>query len=233
MRHSIPLSGALAPRGHAQEMPLTNAHWHLGRNLCKTVLPQPLREHALRHLAPALLSRNPQPAFCSALLHHSSSSRPSYPLSQPDRAAASTPAQQLASFSACKAGSRTHSGDMSSGSHRALTSSSFAGLELAAFSGQHGLRRSVRLKAISEHGHCGEDGLVKGAGVVCLLFVSYIAPHVHSMVPLAVGFCLVLCNPAVMVFCTVISSGCHDTEPCVNCICQWSSALISSSITQR
>jgi len=190
MRHSIPQAGALAPRGRAQEMPLTNAHWHLGRNLCNTVLHQPIRDHALRHLAPALLCKNPQPAFCSASLHPSSSSRPSYLLSQPGRAAESTPAQQLASFSACRAGSRTQLGGMSSGSHR--TSSSFAGLEPAAFSGQHGLRRSVRLKAISEHGHCGEDGLVKGAGVVCLLSVSYIAPHVPSVVPLAVGFCLVL-----------------------------------------
>ena len=51
-------------------------------------------------------------------------------------------------------------------SKRALTSRSFQGLEPAAFSAQHGLRKSVRLKAISDKGHCGEEGLVKGAGVV-------------------------------------------------------------------
>ena len=166
MQQSACRIGALAPRRHTQTMPASNAQWRLGKQLCKHVLSQPLKHHPqLRHLAQAVPCHRSQPAFCSATEHHSShSSLPG--LSQPVYRA--TARQQAGSMAvrAAAAASRTSLGGAFAASQRALTSSCFQGLEPASFSGQHGLRRSVRLKAVSEKGHCGEEGLVKGAGVV-------------------------------------------------------------------
>lgn len=168
MQQSARQVGALAPRRQSQAMPASSVQWRLGKQLCKHLISRPLKHHAqLRHLSQAVPAQPSQLAFCSATEHHISQSSLPGPSQPVCRATAHQQARGMALRAA--AAGRTPSGGMLAASHRALTSSSFPGLEPAAFSGQHGLRRSVRLKALSEKGHCGEEGLVKGAGVVCTL----------------------------------------------------------------
>ena len=157
MQQSARQVGALAPRGQSHTMRSSSAHWRLGTQLCRQ-FSQPLR-----HLSRSEPSRIAKSASCSMRgpsSSHSSSTVPSQPAFTPQQAHSTA----LGASAAVRSGSSL--GSMFSASQRALTSSGFSGLEPAAYSGQHGLRRSVRLKAISEKGHCGEDGLVKGAGVV-------------------------------------------------------------------
>ncbi len=161
MQRSVRQVGALTPRGHTQTMPPSGAQWCLSRQLCRHMFLQPHQKHGLlRQLPAGVPSCTSKPAFCSATAPDSSHS--SFP-GLPQPACRATAHQQALRAAAA---ARTSMGGMFAASKRALTSRSFQGLEPAAFSAQHGLRKSVRLKAISDKGHCGEEGLVKGAGVV-------------------------------------------------------------------
>lgn len=166
MHQSARHPGALAPRLHTHRMLACNAQWHGGRYLCHSLLFGQLRDYGVRHLRHITPSGTPLSVFCSAFLHSSAHSiwLQNSQASAASAAACSVTSPRQASCRAPAAIASLSFEGMHSG--RAFTSTSFQGLEPAAFSAQHGLRRSVRLKAVSEKGHCGEDGLVKGAGVV-------------------------------------------------------------------
>ena len=163
MRQSVRDPGALA-RLQAHQMLASSAFLGSGTHLQHFRLIQQLRQHALgclHQLAPVILHKPPQAATRSASLH-SRSQQSCFQACQASIAACSLPAAQRACpavGTSCFRG--LHSTSLSG-------SSGFPWLEPAAASNQHGLRRSVRLKAAgeAEKGHCGEDGLVKGAGVV-------------------------------------------------------------------
>ena len=183
--------GALTPRGHTHTMPPSSAQWRLSKQLCRHMFSQHHGKHVLlRQLSPGVPSRTSQPALCSATEPHNSHS--SFPgLPQPAcRAAAHQRARSTKLRASAAAGTALRG--MFAASQRTLTSRSFQGLEPAAFSAQHGLRKSVRLKAISDKGHCGEEGLVKGAGVVrshaspAYLALSSCMRHDHRLIPAVV-----------------------------------------------
>ena len=163
MRQSVRDPGALA-RLQAHQMLASSAFRGSGTHLQHFRLIQQLRHHALgrlHQLAPVIPHKIPQAATCSASLR-SRNQQSRFQACQANIAACSLPAAQQAfptAGSSCFRG--LHSTSLSG-------SSGFPWLEPAAASNQHGLRRSVRLKAVgeAEKGHCGEDGLVKGAGVV-------------------------------------------------------------------
>ena len=171
MQHRTETSGALAPPTHRHRMLISTAQWRASSHLRHSAFFGQLRDLALLRLCPAARSqpsKQQAPAFCSAsALHRTCSTwsqhRPAglAPGSIASKQSASSPPAAAAAAAARLGGS-------SQVPRRGLCTSSAPGLEPASFSGQHGLRRSVRLQAVPERGHCGEDGLVKGAGVVRL-----------------------------------------------------------------
>ena len=171
MQRRTDTSGALAPPTHRHRMLISTAQWRASSHLRHSAFFGRLRDLALLHLCPAALSRPSKqqaPASCSASALHASCSTWSQ-----HRPAGLAPGSLASKQQACRlpvaaAAAAAWLGCFSSVSGRGLCTSSAPGLEPAAFSGQHGLRRSVRLQAVAERGHCGEDGLVKGAGVVRL-----------------------------------------------------------------
>jgi hypothetical protein len=152
MRQYVLDPGAL---GHLQahKMLASSAFRGSGIYLQQFPLMQQLRHHALNRLhqlAPTSPHKYPCAATRSTSLHFRS-----FQACQASIAACSVPAAGHPCFR------RLQSSSLSG-------SSGFPWLEPASTSNQHGLRRSVRLKALGapEKGHCGENGLVKGAGVV-------------------------------------------------------------------
>lgn len=171
MQHRANKSGALAPSTHRHRMLRTTAQWRGSSQFRHSAFFGQLRDLVLLHLCPTALtqsSKQQASAFCSvSALHRSCSSWSQH------RPADLTPCsitskQQASSVPAATAAAAAQLICISQVSRRGLCTPGFPGLEAAAFSGQHGLRGSVRLQAVSERGHCGEDGLVKGAGIVRL-----------------------------------------------------------------
>ena len=183
MQHRTDTSGALAPPTHRHRMLTSTAQWRGSNHLRHSAFFGRLRDLALLQLCPAALSqpaKQQAPASCSASALHASCSTWSQHRPSGLAPGSITSKQQACSLPAATAAAAARLGSSSQASGRGLCTSGAPGLEPAAFSGQHGLRRSVRLQAVSERGHCGEDGLVKGAGVVRLLSSSPTQPHLTA-----------------------------------------------------
>ena len=171
MQHRADTSGALAPPTHRHRMLISTAQWRASSHLRHSAFFGQLRDLALLRLCPTALSQpsNQQaPASCSALALHARCSTWSQHGLAGLTSCSIASKQQAFGSPAAATGAAARLGGPSQVSGRGLCTSGVPGLEPASFSGQHGLRRSVRLQAVSERGHCGEDGLVKGAGVVRL-----------------------------------------------------------------
>ena len=180
MQHRADSSSALAPPTHRHRMLSSTAQWRGSSHLRHSAFFGQLKDLALLRLCPTALdqsSKQQTSPFCSASVLHRSCGPWSQHCPAGLVSSSSISKQQASSLPAATA---AQLGCISQVSRRGLCTPSFPGLEAASISGQHGLRRSVRLQAISERGHCGEDGLVKGAGIVRLLPIPPTQPNLTA-----------------------------------------------------